>query len=433
MLAFAFAITFSSFLSYSVSYYYNTYQMSKEIKRDMLNLCDMFDDIHTAADIPHTSLSSALSTSMYKISVAAQNEIDPLSEEDKTALLSGTPLILSKPRSLNITCYFYSGGVAMKISPNLQSSMFAAFGYRIVIMLSAMMLISAIIMFIAGKSISRPLKDLSIATQKVSEGNFDVQVEVNDEYHSEIAQLAKSFNSMVTELKSNELLRNDFISNVSHEFKTPLATVNGFAKLLQDENCSDDEVKEYASIIESETDRLTVLCSNILKLSKLENQTIQTKSTAFSLDEQIRNAIIMLENDWVQKDIELDLDLEDTHFYGNEELLLQVWLNLLANAIKFSHQGGNVSVVLKNNEDSVLVSVTDNGIGMSEETMRHAFDKFYQGDTAHSTRGNGLGLALVQKIVQISGGTVTVKSKLGEGSCFEVTLNKTEQVEEYSN
>lgn len=433
MLAFAFAITFSSFLSYSVSYYYNTYQMGKEITSDMLNLCDMFDDIHSAADIQHENLASALSTSMYKIDVATQNEIDGLSDEDLLALHSGTPLILRKPRSIDVLCYFYSGDVAMKISPNLQSSMFAAYGYRIVIMLSAMMLISAIIMFIAGKSISRPLKELSLATQKVSLGDFDVQVEVNDECHSEVAQLAKSFNSMVTELKSNELLRNDFISNVSHEFKTPLATVNGFARLLQDDSCSDDEVKEYASIIESETNRLTVLCSNILKLSKLENQTIQTKSTAFSLDEQIRNAIIMLENDWVQKDIELDLDLEDTYFYGNEELLLQVWLNLLTNAIKFSHQGGKVSVVLKNNEDSVLVSVTDNGIGMSEETMKHAFDKFYQGDTAHSTRGNGLGLALVQKIVQISGGTVTVKSKLGEGSCFEVKLNKVEQIEEFSN
>ena len=145
MLAFAFAITFSSFLSYSVSYYVNTYQMAKEIKQDMLDLCDMFDSIHSAANIPHESLASALSSSMYKIETATARDISSLSDENSSALSTGTPLIISKPRSLDILCYFNSGGVTMKISPNLQSSMFAAFGYRIVIMLSAMMLISAII------------------------------------------------------------------------------------------------------------------------------------------------------------------------------------------------------------------------------------------------------------------------------------------------
>ena len=166
-----------------------------------------------------------------------------------------------------------------------------------------------------------------------------------------------------------------------------------------------------------------------MKLHKIIIALLLAFCTSFSLDEQIRNAIIMLENDWTQKDIELDLELEDTYFFGNEELLLQVWLNLLSNAIKFSHQGGKVSVTLKNNENSVLVSFADNGIGMSEETLKHAFDKFYQGDTAHATRGNGLGLALVQKIVQISNGTVTVTSKLGEGSVFEVMLNKEVQID----
>ena len=233
-------------------------------------------------------------------------------------------------------------------------------------------------------------------------------IQIENHRDDEIGQLTKNFNKMIRELKNIEYLRKDFITNVSHEFKTPLASIQGFAKLLMSESLPDEERKEYAAIILEEASRLTNLSSNILKITKLENQEIVEKRTLFPLDEQIRKSILLLEPAWSKKNIEFDLDLEKSQFSGDEELLQQVWINLLDNAIKFSNESGIISVRLRQNKKNVTVEIADNGIGMNEETKKRLFEKFYQGDKSRG--GRGLGLSLVKRILDLYGGKISVES-----------------------
>ncbi|WP_084748619.1 sensor histidine kinase [Clostridium mediterraneense] len=283
-------------------------------------------------------------------------------------------------------------------------------------------IIATIISGIISKKVLKPIRELNKATYEVAKGNFNIKVDIPRDH--EFGLLTRNFNKMVKELNGIETLRSDFVSNVSHEIKTPLASIQGFAKLVQDSSFSDDERSEFAEIIINESARLSKLSSNILKLSKLENQDIITEKTQFSLDEQIRCAILIMEAEWNEKNIELDIELEKVNIIENEDLLQQVWLNLIGNAIKFTSDGGKIKIKLMNFEDEILIKISDNGIGMSEETKKHIFEKFYQGDKAHLSNGNGLGLALVKRIIELCNGRIKVDSKLGEGTTFTIRLNK---------
>lgn len=283
-------------------------------------------------------------------------------------------------------------------------------------------LIATIISGIASKRILRPIRTLSKATEEVAKGNFSVKIGIPKDY--EFALLAKNFNKMVHELSSIETLRNDFVSNVSHEIKTPIASIQGFAKLIQDKNLDDDERSEFTDIIISESSRLSKLTSNILKLSKLENQEVITGKAEFALDEQIRCAILIMEPEWSEKGIDLDIDLDKVSIIGNEDLLQQVWLNIIGNAIKFTEGGGTISIKLMGLKNKIIIKVSDNGVGMNEETRRHIFDKFYQGDKSHLSEGNGLGLSLVKRIIELCDGEIEVRSKLNYGTTFTIELPK---------
>lgn len=282
--------------------------------------------------------------------------------------------------------------------------------------------IATIISGIASKRILRPIRTLSKATEEVAKGNFSVKIGIPKDY--EFALLAKNFNKMVHELSSIETLRNDFVSNVSHEIKTPIASIQGFAKLIQDKNLNDDERSEFTDIIISELSRLSKLTSNILKLSKLENQEVITGKAEFALDEQIRCAILIMEPEWSEKGIDLDIDLDKVSIIGNEDLLQQVWLNIIGNAIKFTEKGGTIGIKLMDLQDKIVIKVSDNGVGMNEETQRHIFDKFYQGDKSHLSKGNGLGLSLVKRIIELCDGEIKVRSKLYYGTTFTIGLPK---------
>lgn len=282
--------------------------------------------------------------------------------------------------------------------------------------------IATIISGIASKRILRPIRTLSKATEEVAKGNFSVKIGIPKDY--EFALLAKNFNKMVHELSSIETLRNDFVSNVSHEIKTPIASIQGFAKLIQDKNLDDDERSEFTDIIISESSRLSKLTSNILKLSKLENQEVITGKAEFALDEQIRCAILIMEPEWSEKGIDLDIDLDKVSIIGNEDLLQQVWLNIIGNAIKFTEKGGTIGIKLMDLKDKIVIKVSDNGVGMNEETQRHIFDKFYQGDKSHLSKGNGLGLSLVKRIIELCDGEIKVRSKLYYGTTFTIGLPK---------
>ena len=266
-----------------------------------------------------------------------------------------------------------------------------------------------------------PIVKINDAAKKVSRGDFSVRLEEKS-IAKEIEEIAKSFNIMVKELSNTETLRNDFISNVSHEFKTPLSAIEGYATLLQDERLSKEEQATYVSRILENTSRLSKLTQSILSLSKLENQEIVLQQESFMLDEQIRRVLLSYEPLWEEKELNIDLALEATQIYGSKSLLAQVWSNLIDNAIKFSRPKGILFISCGMFDGKIIVRIRDTGIGMSDEVRKHAFDKFYQGERSHSGQGSGLGLALVQRIVSLSGGTIEIQSKEGKGTEITVSL-----------
>lgn len=268
-----------------------------------------------------------------------------------------------------------------------------------------------------------PIKELGQAMAKISEGDFSVRLETKSS-SKEIKEIISGFNMMAKELGSTEILQSDFVSNVSHEFKTPINAIEGYSMLLQSDENLTDEQKEYVEKIVFNTQRLSSLTGSILLLSKLENQSIVSNKTQFDLDEQIRKSILSLEARWEEKNIEFDIEMDDTDFVGNESLLHYIWDNLISNAIKFSENGGLIKISLKNYSDRIVFTISDEGIGIDESIKKHIFDKFYQADSSHKQEGNGLGLALVKKIIDLENGEITVKNNDNKGCTFTVVLKK---------
>lgn len=283
--------------------------------------------------------------------------------------------------------------------------------------LSLSILISLLLWF----GILLPLGNISRAAKRVAKGDFSARVEP---CHSlrELKELTDNFNRMVQELGSIESLRNDFVTTISHEFKTPLAAIEGYATLLQDPSLSPSQEEEYVRIIIDSTRQLSSMAGNILLLSRLEQQEIVTNQSSFKLDEQIRQAILMLEPLWEKKCLDLDIELPSVRYYSNPELLLQIWINLIQNAIKFTPPGGTLMVRMEVLSHEAVVSVADTGIGMDEEQQKRIFEKFYSRTSDPALGGNGLGLSITKRIVELLHGSIHVKSKPDEGSCFTVRL-----------
>lgn len=265
---------------------------------------------------------------------------------------------------------------------------------------------------------------ISQAMRDIAKGNFKKRVPEKEETDAitEIGDLERSFNQMASDLEGIEMFRNDFINNFSHEFKTPIVSIRGFARQLQSGKLSKEQNKEYIDIIVSESERLATMSQNILLLTKLENQSIVTEKSKFYLDEQIRSCILLLEKSWSEKDIELDIDLDEIKYVFNEEMLSHVWINLFSNAIKFTPEGGKITCRLSREGGQIVFEIKDSGEGMTEDVKNRIFEKFYQGDSSHSTSGNGIGLNIVQRIVTLAGGSVSVESKPQNGAKFTVYL-----------
>ena len=283
------------------------------------------------------------------------------------------------------------------------------------------LLVGAVVTIFFSKWFFEPIKKLRNAMGKVADGDFSVRLQTKSS-SKEIQEVYSGFNLMAHELTSTEILQSDFVSNVSHEFKTPINAIEGYTTLLQGCDDVDAEHQQYVEKILFNTKRLSRLVGNILLLSKIENQEIQTRQTSFRLDEQIRQSIVALESAWTAKELELDVDLDSIIYTGNESLMHHVWDNLIGNAIKFNPQSGLLKISLKNHDRHVIFTVTDSGPGLSEEAMRHLFDKFYQSDTARKEEGNGLGLALVKRILAIVGGDISAKNLEDGGCSFVVRL-----------
>lgn len=267
-----------------------------------------------------------------------------------------------------------------------------------------------------------PIKDIAKAMDKVKEGDFEVRID-ETQTSAELGVLVRGFNGMVEELGSIELFRKDFISNFSHEFKTPITSIRGFAKeLLADDTLSEGQKREYLQIIFDESERLSNMASNVLLLTNLEHTTKLSGGKWFSLDEQIRRCLLLLERRWMEKELELDLELDEIYCEGDEEMLSHIWVNLLSNGIKFSPRGGVLSVRCYKADGDICVSVSDRGQGIPQDKIEKIFDRFYQADTSHQSDGNGLGLALCKRIAELAEGSISVKSELGKGSTFTVSL-----------
>lgn len=277
--------------------------------------------------------------------------------------------------------------------------------------------------FLISKWLIDPIKNVGAAIEKISDGDYSVRLKTKNNT-KEIQEIYTGFNMMAKELESTEIIQTDFISNVSHEFKTPIAAIEGYSMLLQNEDNLTNEQKEYVDKIIFNAQRLSSLTGSILILSKLENQSIISNRTLFDLTEQIRQSLLALETEWEKKDIEFDVELDEADIIGNEAIFHHVWDNLIGNAIKFSPHGGVIKISLARYDTRVVFTISDQGPGISEEGKKHIFDKFYQEDSSHKQKGNGLGLALVKKIIELEDGEIFVTNNEDVGCTFTVILKR---------
>ena len=274
-------------------------------------------------------------------------------------------------------------------------------------------------------TVTKPIQRIHAGLEKVVAGDFSVRIPYfrGENTANEFDVIIKELNHMTAELAGVETLRTDFISNVSHEIKTPLAVIQNYGTMLQSDVLTPEERKTYAAAITEQTKKLSDLITNILKLNRLENQQIYPEKKRYNLTEQLCECLLLFEYAWEKKNLEIETDMEEDIFVCEDaELLSLVWNNLFSNAIKFSEDGGMVGVSLKKEGNQVVVSVRDTGCGIDPKVGAHIFDKFYQGDTSHATQGNGLGLALVKRVIDITGGEISVQSTPGEGTTFTVRL-----------
>lgn len=305
---------------------------------------------------------------------------------------------------------------------------FSKFGVPFILYYVLMAILSyRLILFIIKINYSKHLQKISEATRRVAKGDFTVNIELDETLkdNSYINIMFRDFNTMVEELNSIESLKDDFVSNVSHEIKTPLSVINNYTTALKDENLPEKLREEYIETIIESTEKLSDLVSNILKLNKIENRNILPEKQEYDLCRQLSDCLLSFEQQWEEKEIELFVDIEDRVMIKEPFALLDVvWHNLLSNAFKFTGNCGKVSLIQTSTDDFIEVKIKDTGCGFDEETKLHIFDKFYQGDTSHSEEGNGLGLALVQKIAERNNYEISVESEVGKGTEFTVKIKK---------
>ena len=298
-------------------------------------------------------------------------------------------------------------------------------GLILLYMVFICIILGSIIAFLTSNLPLKPLNRMAMQLRQLAEGNFDTRLRFGFPLnkHMTFVELADSFNTMAEELESTEMLRSDFVNNFSHEFKTPIVSIAGFAKLLKKGNLTEEQKLEYLDIIEEESLRLSEMATNVLNLTKIENQSILTDVSRYNLSEQIRSSVLLLENRWGKKKIEFSLAFEEHEIEANEELLKEVWINLIDNAIKFSPEYGLIDIRVNEWKDSYRIKVTNAGPDIPIDSQKKIFNKFYQADESHAAEGNGVGLAIVKKILSLHKGDIMVDS--GNGlTAFVVDIPK---------
>lgn len=310
-------------------------------------------------------------------------------------------------------------GVTVDMDGDLQ------LGQVIIFMSLISLVIGTVIAFFGSRIPLKPVNELINKMNCLAAGDFKTRLEFGETIssHPAVKELSESFNTMAKELENTEMLRTNFINDFSHEFKTPIVSISGLANLIEAGNLSDEQRSTYARAIREESMRLSSMANNVLILSRVENQTILTDVTVFNLSEQIRSAVLLLEEKWSAKSVDLQLDFEEYYIQANEELLKQVWINLIDNAVKFVPKNGTVSLDISSSDDTLTVKISNTGSEIAPDKLDKVFNKFYQADESHYTKGNGIGLAIVKRIVELHNGEISVLSENGI-TTFTVTLPK---------
>jgi signal transduction histidine kinase len=300
------------------------------------------------------------------------------------------------------------------------------FGSILLFMSGISLIIGSMIALVLVKIPLNPINKLVNGMNSLAAGNFKTRIEYEGliERHPTFNEITESFNTLAEELENTEVLRSDFINNFSHEFKTPIVSIAGFAKLLKKGNLTEEQRAEYLDAIEEESMRLSYMATNVLNMTKVENQTILSDVTRFNLSEQVRDVLLLLENNWTKKNIDLQLDFNEFEIEANEELLKQVWINLIDNAVKFAPRCGTVALDITESGESIAVTVSNTGKDIDPEKIDKIFNKFYQGDESHAGEGNGIGLAIVKKVVSLHGGEVDVVSENMKTTFFVMLHSK---------
>ena len=320
-------------------------------------------------------------------------------------------------------CLFMLDDYLVLLNPIMPHNQLSLFVHGITNAMMFNIMLSSLFVSLALLLVIHKIRRLTWATREIAKGNFDVRLKPGAD--DEAGELIRNFNFMAQELKKSDYLKKDFASTVSHEFKTPITAIEGFAKLLKTENLTPEQFREYTDIIIKETSRLSNLSTNLLRLSVLDNSDYEPAQSPFYMDEQLRSVILLLERQWEEKGISFEIDMDEILYNGNEELLSQVWINILQNAIKFSSTSGVIFVSLKAEGHNVTVKISDKGIGIAEQHIEKIFTRFYKADSQRAKDGNGLGLAIAKRIVELCRGEIGVESEKGRGSTFFVKLPKT--------
>lgn len=315
---------------------------------------------------------------------------------------------------------FKAGDVWIYIHSNDQNGMFVFLRSMQIYLVVVPVILGTVLIFLTAITVAKPIKKLSVASKRVAGGDLTVHIPAKG--HGELRELTDNFNHMVKKLSENEYLHKEFVSNVSHEFNTPITSLMGYAKLLKQKTLTDEKRDEYANIILYESIRLSKLCKDLLRLSELENQGRIEIPETFSLDEQIREAVVLLQHSWEDKNIEIDLDMDEIFFSGDKALMYHVWINILSNAVKYTDRNGKIQISLKRDGGDIFATISDNGIGMSKEELDKVFVRFYKADRARNSSGSGLGLSIAKKIVELHKGSIQVNSRKEMDTTFTVRL-----------
>lgn len=414
----------SNIIASILSFFNTENNVLSQVSKQLVQSVEIAKEVHEKEKVSKQSIEKLFKDKYITINFIENIEEYITNEEIISSLEMGRPLAIHRNEYGNTSvstpiAIIKTGDYYIVAKPEFKNLGFSTRRLIMSINMRAIIIGSVLFLFV-GKIVVNPTKKLIKATEKVAAGDFDIELE--NHRTDEMGILISSFNTMAKELKSIEILRNDFISDISHEFRTPLTSIEGYTKLLRD--CNEEERREYIDIIIEETKRLSLLTTNILTLNKIDNQNISTPMEDFIMDEQIRRAILLLENKWVEKDIELEIDLENIQYRGNPSLMYQVWINLIDNAIKFSPRGGTVEVKLYEEQGNIIFSIKDNGVGISKEDQKKIFDKFYKSDKSRNTDGNGLGLSIVKRIIEIHKGQILLESSINMGTSIMVKLSK---------